>query len=185
MVIAIILARQACAQISGFPENHYSDFGQPEIQAEEGFISQTGNANFATIDQQIDPGGTGNYAQTDQIGNANYVTINQAGSANRARIEQNGSLNTATLAQYGSGNSLDLTQTGTGNRFNMTQIGESRIVASQLGDYNLIDAPLIGVGGSGTMTETGNNNSITVSPNYNGPNLQNVTASDGMHVTVN
>lgn len=184
-LLLVFSSAQGSAQTTGYSDlaMRYSDFGKPEIARNEALVAQMGSANHANLDQQVGVGGTGNYAQVEQTGASNAVMLNQYGSANRARIVQVGSFNDASVEQYNARNSLDLSQTGTGNRVTMRQTGDSAIAINQAGDYNVIDAPQMQPGVSGSISETGNYNSVTVSPGYSGPRIA-VDLHGGFAVTV-
>ncbi|MGA9666995.1 MAG: hypothetical protein WBQ69_11180 [Gallionella sp.] len=195
MMILLALSGVAHAQeTSAEMDTLRADFSNPEIPATEALIDQSGDYNYATIDQSGATNGNGNYAEIDQSGSSNQASIVQAGGdGNRARIDQPGLLNSVNATQTGSGNILDVVQSGSGNSLNSVQSGsgnsielaqtwnESQIQASQTGDNNIIVGT--GMTVSATLTEVGNGNSITVSPNYTGPSFK-VNASNGMQITV-
>ncbi|MGA8148530.1 MAG: hypothetical protein WB870_13315 [Gallionellaceae bacterium] len=195
LAILLTFAGTAHAQeISSEMDALRSDFSNPEIPATEALIDQSGDFNYATIDQGTGgAGGNGNYAEIDQSGSSNQASVVQTGYANRARIDQPGSFNSVNATQSGSGNLLNVVQNGSGNSLDVVQNGsgnsidlaqtwnESQIQASQTGDNNIIVGTSMAV--SAALTEIGNSNSITVSPSYTGPALK-INASNGMQITV-
>lgn len=187
-VLAMLLAAAGMAHAAGFPiasdmDMLRSDFGKPELSRDEALISQNGNSNIATINQHVDIGVFGHYAEINQFGQSNQAFVVQTGSSNQARINQTGSFNLVNATQSGSGNSIDVLQNGLGNAIDLAQTGDANLfAANQIGDNNHIVATQNGV--SGTLDQSGNNNSITVmSPAA--PNVSISIVGSGLSVTVN
>jgi len=150
-----------------------ADFNNPAIPVTEALIVQSGNSDFASVDQQGGAVGAGNYSEIDQTGSFNRAIVSQNGDSNRSRINQSGSSNYANITQSGSGNSIDLAQTGDAN-----------LTATQIGDYNSILGNLTNQNSMpATLSEIGNNNLINVNLSSPGLIVNISIVGNGMSVT--
>ncbi|WP_159437918.1 hypothetical protein [Vreelandella massiliensis] len=86
-------------------------------------ISQIGDGNRNTINQNRISQGSANYASIDQYGNFNEATINQEGSQNIGLIYQEGNRHEANITQTGNQFESQVTQYGLEGEVNISQSG--------------------------------------------------------------
>jgi hypothetical protein len=177
-----LLGQSAMAQ-SGAQLLQYSDFGRPDILLTAASIRQSfGDNNVARIEQVTDITGTDRALYP--VGDGNISDVVQSGSGNRSFLTQTGNLNRARIEQNGLDNRVDASQTGVGNRLDVLQTGLSNsLLASQIGVGNSITAGQSG-GNQANLTETGDNNTITVKQVIGGPNLNINLVGSGFTVTI-
>lgn len=107
-----------------------------QVGGNSAYLFQSGNDNFADVDQQsVFAGRSGTYAHTAnvrQYGDYNRATVNQSGgtsSGNDAYVTQTGDRNNSSIRQTGSEGFVRLTQTGDSNSFSITQGGYGNSVS--------------------------------------------------------
>lgn len=161
----------------------YADFGRADILMSAAAIRQAdGSGSVARISQELDILGTD--PMLYPIGHGNIADLSQTGSGNRAFLSQRGDLNRARIVQTGNDNVVNATQAGVDNRLDVTQTGISNsLVASQNGNGNRITLTQEG-GNVANLTETGDNNSITVQQVVGGPSVSINLVGSGYTITI-
>lgn len=100
-----------------------NEINVPDNSGNIALISQIGDGNRNTINQNRISQGSANYASIDQYGNFNEATINQEGSQNIGLIYQEGNRHEANITQTGNQFESQVTQYGLEGEVNISQSG--------------------------------------------------------------
>lgn len=103
-------------------------------------LTQQGQSNTASVEQQAILGAYANSANLSQSGNSNFLGLSQTGGGNAAGITQSGNNNSLSLSQPG-GASASVSQTGNNLGLNITQGPNSSIGVTQYGNGTAGAAP--------------------------------------------
>ena len=161
----------------------YSDFGRPDIVVSAASIRQVDGVDIvAYISQELDVSGTD--LSQYPTGSCNIADISQTGSGHRAFLTQRGDLNRARIVQTGTDNLVEASQTGVANSLDVTQTGISNsLLASQNGRGNSISLTQAG-GNVANLSETGDNNTISVRQVVGGASINLNLVGSGYKVTI-
>lgn len=105
-------ATSAYADVTQTGDANQAFVSQKGIGSNTLYLDQTGQGNFASVNQMS--GSSGHTASLQQTGSRNTMNVNQLGDGNSASLEQNGNDNLMLVEQLGSNNALTWVQDGNG-----------------------------------------------------------------------